>query len=192
MTRPDTDLPVPLFSDIPETGRHLLAHLVEAHDADEGGPNGATSPDPVERLIAGFEAVVEKTIGGGGGNGGGPPVDLHKLSKKNWLVNLLIGAVVAASGAFAAYKATEARSVENEEGVQQNKAAVKRVESDVAEVKLSVDGVGDKIDTAMRVQVQLVDGIEQLKAEAQTDKQKRLEDKVKELERENRRLERNR
>ena len=119
-----------------------------------------------------------------------PPVDLKKLAKKNWLVNTLIALVVAGAGALAAYKATESRSLENHENVEKNAKAIQGNSKAIGEVTKSVDTMIGVVDQGRAEQKLLIQGVADLKQEAQTDKQKRLEEKVVELERKNRRLER--
>jgi hypothetical protein len=119
-----------------------------------------------------------------------PPIDLKKLSKKNWLVNLLIGLVVAGAGSVAAYKATEVRSIENREDVDKNAAAIKGNSEAIGELTGSVDKLSTSVGEGRTEQAALIKGVGELKEEAQTDKQRRLEEKLLKLERENRRLER--
>jgi preprotein translocase subunit SecG len=195
MTRPETNdpvRPVALYEDIPDTGKHLLAHLVEVHNA---GDNGASSPDPVERLIQGFEAVVETKLGGGGGGGGGGGDDgcgpgATKSINKTLTRNTIMAIVTILAGVIGAYYATEARSKDNEAAVKDNKKVIETHTDDIRDIKVEVKDVGSKVDDVSMEQKVILDGIEQLKEEAKTEKQKRLEEKVRELERENRRLER--
>lgn len=171
-----------------DTGE-LMTSLVEATTAA-----GQISDEARERAISSAiiklgEYVAEKGSGNGGGSG---PIDLKKFSKKNWIVNTLIALVVAGSGAFAAYKATEQRSKDNKAGVRENKAAIQDLDKNVDEVKSKVKAVDDKLIQQIEVQGKLVEGVEGLKEEARTEKQKRLEEEVEQLRRENRQLERER
>jgi hypothetical protein len=196
MTRPSTDTPleIPLAraadgvveapQDETNTGPIRASLVAAAADV------GAASPAPGQPTSHDIAAHLAKLIGGGGGPNGGDgsgPIDLKKLSKKNWLMNTFIALVVAGSGAFAAYKATEARSRDNEVQVERNKASIEENTKAIGEVKTSVDNVGDKLDEQYKVQVKLVEGIDTLKQEAQTDKQKRLERELEEARRELRR-----
>ena len=121
-----------------------------------------------------------------------PPPSLKKIHHRNWLANTLIALVVAGSGAFATYKATEAKAHDADQRSQTNKAAIEDLGEEVSKVKQGQEKTNDKLDQQFKVQVQLVEGVETLKKEAQTEKQKRLEEKVKRLEREKRELERER
>lgn len=143
-------------------------------------------------------AQMVKLMGqlGGGGRGGdgsgGPPIDLKKFRKGNWLAQILIGAVVAGSSAFAAYKATEARSVDNQEKVKSNRGKIEENRQAISEVKIGVDEVQAKVDNSYRVQVRLVESVEQLTEEQKTAKERRLKERNAELEEKIRRLERQR
>lgn len=173
--------------------------------ASDAAPNGLTPPlgspmigafpDPGDYAKAVAYHMAKSQASGDGG--GPPPIDLKKFRRGNWWVQLLMLIGVAASGTFAAYKATEARSVHNEKAIEAHKAqpmhpeAAKRlirVETDIAQTKTALGGEDGKGGIKADVK-QIANGIEQLKIEARTEKQKRLEEKVKALERENRRLE---
>ena len=133
--------------------------------------------------------------GGGGGGGDGPsPGDVIKKVKSNTWVIAALTILFGSGGIGTMIYVSDARSKSNHEAIIEHadkpmhddaKQAVDRIERDVK-------AVGAKVDRAMAGQQTLIEGIESLKREAQTDKQKRLEEKVRELEREKRRLERNR
>lgn len=158
-----------------DTGPIRAGILAATRDTGEAGPAGPTTHEIAATMVD----LMKK---GGGGDG---PIDIKRFRMSNWLVNFVIAVVVAVSGAFAAYRATEFRSKKNETEVSKNKAAI-------VEVKSSIDLVGLKVDNTIAGQRELIIGIDQLKKEAQTDKQKRLEDRVRQLQRDNRRLERER
>lgn len=209
-TEDDTAVEVPTAGSIPEA--RAVAGAVEVGNGDNGvveHVDAEDTPLPVRETLSGIHALPEGSEpptahdvaqalvdlmpkGGGGGGDDSGPIDLKKFSKKNWLANTIIALIVAGSGAFAAYKATEARSKDNAEAVQENEQAIEEIDKELGDVKDSVDDIGEKLDEGFKVQVKLVEGIDQLKKEAQTEKQIRLEEKVKQLERENRRLERGR
>jgi hypothetical protein len=159
--------------------------------ASIGSPEGG-------KAEAFLDAVADRLMEKTGGSGGDGPIDLKKFRKGNWFVQAVIGILIAGAGALAAYKATEARSIENEKAIEDHadkpmhtEAArrIDKIEDDISDTRETLSGVdgngGIKADVA-----QIAKGVDQLKKEAQTEKQKRLEEKVKALERENRKLER--
>ena len=184
MSRPETDsgngAHPRAFADIPDTGEHLLTM---AGDIDAQG-------DGVAHLIKVFDALLERRGhgGGGGGDGGGPPLDVKKFRKGNWLAQIAIAVLMAITTGYGGYRVLQSTVAEHGDRIGTNEQAIDANARGIAEVKISVDDVGEKMDQQYRVQVQLVDGIDQLTAEAQTDKQKRLEDELEQLRRENRRL----
>jgi len=179
--------------DVPDTGpmRKYLA-------AQQGSET--PSIHDFAEVLSTLVAQKSKGSGGGGDGGGGPPIDLKKFRKGNWMVNALIGAVVAASGAFAAYKATEARSIDNQEAIQkhadlpahpQAQEEMRVIKARIGTIKNDISGDPATGQPGLKQDVkQIAQGVEQLKKEAQTEKQKRLEDKAEEQERKIRQLER--
>ena len=163
-----------------------LRHELASASAPLGlAPEGSA---PTAHAIAG--ALVELMGQAPPPPPGSPPIDLKRLAKRNWIANAMIAIVVAGAGAFAAYKATESRSIDNRAKVGENANSIDDNRKAIVEVTASVDSIGVKVDKGRTEQATLIRGVESLKREAQTDKQTRLEEKVKELERENRRLER--
>jgi len=116
--------------------------------------------------------------------------DVKRINKRNWAANTVIALVVASAGAFAAYKATEARSVGNERGVIENKRAIRELDSDIADVRRGVDSLGQELEAQGVTQERLADGIEQLTKEAKTREEQRLRDVIKSLQEQNDRLRR--
>lgn len=143
------------------------------------------APPTASEVAAALAALLPMGDGSGGGGNG---VDLKKLSKRNWAVNALIAVVVALSGALAAYKATEQRSKDNEDGVKANRAAISKVEKDVETVVQSVNDMGAVLEQQTQVQERLATGVEQLTQEAKTREEERLRERVRELEEANREL----
>ena len=182
-------------------------YLEETDPGDEPAKAGSFTPpggvhyqanDLIDAICSRVRAEMHNELegqgGGGGGAGGGPPphgnIDIKKFRNGNWVVQIIVGLVIAGAGAFAAYKATEERSVGNQEAIKGHEALpmhkeagarIEKIEREVTGTMQTVQIIEDQV----RV---IAGGIDQLKAEAQTDKQKRLEEKLKALERENRRL----
>jgi hypothetical protein len=169
------------------TGQHNVITLARDGAAADLQASSSEGADPIAQLA---ELLGAKIGDGNGGGGGGAPFDLKKVHRRNWMVNTLIALTVAGSGTFAAYKATESRSLANEKANAEQSEVIDQHTEAIRYIKVEVKETGQKVDRAMIQQRAIVDGIDQLKEEAQTDKQKRLEETVKRLERENRRLER--
>ena len=166
------------------------------HAAVQGMPSAKDVALEVVKLAGGI-------VGGGGGGGGGDggkPIDVRKFRAGNWAVQLVIGVAVVVGTAFTTYKATETRSVENQKAIRahveepMHEAAAKRVDDidrDVQQIKIEISGKNGQGGIKGDVKA-IAAGVNQLKQEAKTEKQQRLERELERLRRENRRLERQR
>ena len=130
--------------------------------------------------------LESKSQQGGGGGGDGPsPGDVIKKVKSNTWVIAALTILFGSGGIGTMIYVSDARSKSNHEAIIEHadkpmhddaKQAVDRIERDVK-------AVGAKVDRAMAGQQTLINGIESLKREAQTDKQKQLEEKLEEAKR---------
>ena len=153
---------------------------------------GALDGTPTAHAIAGaLSQLMGQTAPGA------PPIDIRKFRKGNWFAQGAIGVLIAGVTAFASYKVTEARSVSNAKAIEVHSAEpmhaetakrMNRIEVEVEGAKRVLGGTdgkgGIKADVAA-----IAEGVRGLKKEAQTERQRRLEETVKAQEREIRRLE---
>lgn len=161
------------------TNRNIRAAIREA--ADELGVAEAASGEDVSS--ADLVSEIVRMVGGDGGG------NVKKAARRStWIIGLLV-ALFGSGGIVASYYVTEARSKTNADAIKAHSAmdmhpaAVRRVEKIEADVKATRDDVKD-IKTQ---QTAVIGGIEQLKKEAQTEKQKRLQEELERLRRELRR-----
>lgn len=161
----------------------IRAALISA--AGENGGSGITAHNVAAALVD-----LMGGPGGQGGGDGGPPIDIKKFRKSNWLVNTAIAAIVGAISWFGGYQILKATVADHDKAIEQNAKATHVNAEAIENVKNDIGGVKKTVDNSFKVQVQLVEGVETLKKEAQTEKQKRLEEKVEEQKRRIRQLER--
>lgn len=129
----------------------------------------------------------------GGGGGGMPPDAAKRLKRHNWIFAAVI-ALFGSGGVVASYYATEARSRDNATEIERHEAEPMHSEAAkrVGAIEQGLGAVQSDIGEIKDEQIAIGQGIEQLKKEAQTDKQRRLEEQLEDLKRENRRLSRER
>ena len=169
-----------------DTGRlatNLLRSMSDPGIAPPGaGMSSTQTPEELAELF--ISKLTEKV-----GNGNGGPHDKKSLRKNTWIVSLLV-MLFGSGGIITMIYVSDARSQSNEHHVEENKISIEDNTKAIGEIKDSVDDIGDKLDDQYDVQIKLVEGIDDLTKEAQTERQTRLEDEVKRLRRENRILER--
>lgn len=174
-----------------DTGR--VSRVLHSALKNEGNVDTEESLSPEKALEIAIKKGIEAFQRGGGGDsppGSVPPSVYSKSVKKhNW--GTVIATILGAVGvALTSYYATEARSKSNEQKVEKLQPRVEKLEEDTRYIKVTVKDTKSQMGEFKNQQTTIVDGIEQLKKEAQTEKQKRLEDKLEELEQENRQLRR--
>ncbi len=138
--------------------------------------------DLIARITEGFASSNQKEH----------KADLEKLSKKNWAVNSLIAVVVGSSGVVAAYQATDNRSKNNAEDLQQHVSQPihPQSESRIQKIEKSIGTTKSTIERVEARQEKLIIGVEKLTIEAQSREERRMKDKIRRLESENRQLNR--
>lgn len=143
----------------------------DIHEAMGVRGQGPTAHD-IAASLAGLMSVVSNN-----------PEALKRVNHKNWLVNAIIAVVVAASGAVAAYKATEDRSLNNERGVQQNAEAINKVQGEVETVQLQVVGVGKKLDDFANAQREMILQLQETQRAVAGARDEQILERLRELER---------
>jgi len=185
LSRPDTNP-----GNGEDTGKQNLHQLVSEKPGELAQPSDGS--DPFTQIAIKILHEMEKSGGGSGGGDEGDGGKWIRHFKPKILATIIIALLGSGATVVGAVKLMDARSINNEKRLDAHEASTmhpgseKRfiaVEQDIQSTKETVTKVYDTQKIA-------IEGIEQLKKEAQTERQKRLEEKVQELERENRRLER--
>lgn len=156
------------------------------------------SEDLMSAFVQKAAEAFAASSGGGGDDDSNPEKTLREIKKHKWLAALM-ALLFGSGGMVGSYYALKAQAASNTEKVEQVEAAAKATEpviekntDDIRLIKVDVSNINKSVGEMKTQQTAIVNGINTLKKEAQTEKQTRLEEKVKALERENRRLERNR
>lgn len=165
---------------LPSRSRRLSDQLVSAIGDGKGQVDADAFAKAIEEL---GDYIVEAKDGGGGG-GPGPGDVIKKVRGNTWLIGLLV-LLFGSGGIVTNYYITKQQAEDNAAAIKshgeepmhrQAGQRVDKIESDLRDVKADVGDIKEG-------QKAVAEGVQQLKREAQTEKQRRLERENAELRR---------